>query len=323
MAVKPPMNIGLCNTCHARVPATFIQRNDQVFIRKVCPKCGPNESLVSNEAHIWQGKRDLWQYVPTDPVACSLHCDRCQIDHHPTIVFIDVTNRCNMNCPICIANVRGMGFEYHPPLSYFEKVFAEIGRFHPTPMVELFGGEPTMREDLLEIIKIGRTHGLKPRVVTNGIRLADEDYCRELCEAKVRFRFAFDGRSPEIYQRLRRNPGAYEKKMKALANLAKHSRRRHAILCCAARNINEDYIGDLIDFCHENMGIVSELGLIPLTENWPAGEFEHVERTTLEDAERMVERSVHGGEVDFVPAGMVHGLRKARTFSRTGHAPKC
>ncbi len=310
-------NVGLCNTCRARVPADFLERAGQIFIRKECPTCGPSESLVSTDAAAWQAKRELWQYVPSERVRCGLHCDHCRLPHEPTIVFVDVTNRCNMYCPICIANVRGMGFDFHPPLVYFDKLFAELGRLDPVPMVELFGGEPTVRDDLVDIVNLGRAHGLKPRIVTNGLRLADEDYCRKLCEAKVRVRLAFDGRQPEIYQRLRRNPAACEKKLKALENLKKYSRRKHALICCAARDINERHLGDLIDLCHEYVDHISELGLIPLTENWQPGEFESVERTTPEDVEQMIRRSVRGGDVEFVPAGIVHGSRKARAFFKS------
>jgi len=183
-------------------------------------------------------------------------------------------------------------------------------------MVELFGGEPTLRDDLIEIVNLGRSYGLRPRIVTNGIRLADEAYCRELCQAKVHFRFAFDGPTPEIYMRLRKNPNAYEKKMKALDNLKKWSRRKNSILCCVARGINEQYVGELIQFCHDNMTIIDELGLIPLTENWEPGTYESVETTTAEDVEHMVERSVPGGHVEFFPAGIAHGLRIARLFFR-------
>ena len=174
-------NLGLCNQCHARVGAEFFFRDGQTWLRKQCPRCGPSESLVSMDAGTWQAKRDLWQYIPADPAACNLRCDRCRKDHKPNMVFLDVTNRCNMNCPICIATIRGMGFDFNPPLEYFEKIFSELGRMEPPPVVLLFGGEPTVRDDLLEIIRIGRRHGLKPHVVTNGIRLADEEYCRRLC----------------------------------------------------------------------------------------------------------------------------------------------
>ncbi len=313
-------NVGLCNTCQARVPATFVLRDGQVWIRKDCPTCGSTESMVSSDAAVWKGKRDLWQYVPVERVACKLNCDKCRIPHNPSIVFLDVTNRCNMNCPICIATIKGMGFEYHPPLAYFEKVFEHVGKFRPQPMVELFGGEPTMHPDLLEIVGLARRNGLKAKIVTNGVRLADEDYCRKLCEARARVNFAFDGRSPEIYERLRRNRWAYEKKMQGLENLKKYSTRKQSIIACCARGINDGYMADLVRMCHEFGDTISELGVIPLTENWPEGEFEVQERTTMEDVEKVLAESVPGGDVEFVPAGFVYGFRKARPFFR-GEGP--
>jgi len=309
-------NLGLCNTCRGRVPAEFQVRDGQVWIRKQCPTCGLTESLVSTDAAMWQAKRDLWHYVPTDPVACTLHCDTCRVDHQPNMVFLDVTNRCNMNCPICIATIRGMGFDFTPPLEYFEKIFAHIGRMNPKPMVELFGGEPLVRKDILEIIAIGRRNGLKPRVVTNGLALADEEFCRQFCEAGGRARFGFDGRSPDIYEKLRNNRGAYEKKMKALENLKKYSRRRHAIISCAAYGINDQYLADLIQYCHDNRDLISEVGIIPLTENWEEGTFTAAVHTTMEDVEKMVAAAIPGGQVEFVPAGLTYCLRKPRSFIR-------
>jgi MoaA/NifB/PqqE/SkfB family radical SAM enzyme len=307
-------SVGICTHCKARVPAEFIVRDGQVWIQLECPACGQTRSLVSTCAEVWQSKRGLQPYFPGNHVACSMECDRCQIDHKPNIVFVDVTNRCNMNCPICIATIRGMGFDFNPPLAYFEKVFAELGRMEPKPGVQLFGGEPTVRDDLLEIIAIGRKHGLKPHIITNGVRLADENYCRRLCKAGVPVRFAFDGRSPDIYERLRANRDAYQKKMKGLENLRKYSHRKHALLACAAWGVNDQYIGDLLQFCHDNRDLVSDIGIIPLTENWRPGEFDAGAHTTMEDVEKMVQQAVQGGQVEFVPAGLSYTLAKARSF---------
>jgi MoaA/NifB/PqqE/SkfB family radical SAM enzyme len=307
-------NRGFCAQCRAIVPARHVVRDRRVFLRKECPDCGATESLLSSDVTAWQRKRDIWRYQPPEQTPCTLQCHRCGIDHDPTIVFVDVTNRCNMNCPICIANVRGMGFEFHPPLAYFEKIYEALGRLETKPTVELFGGEPTLRDDLLEIIAIGRRHGVKSRVVTNGLKLADEDYCKRLCEAGVRFRLALDGRHPDIYRRLRRAPAAYEKKLKALANLKRFSRRKNALLCCAARGINDAYIGDLIECCHENQGVIDSLGLLPLAETWDPDTFETDLQTSREDVEQMVMASVPGGKVEFVPVGLMHALRRARSF---------
>ena len=309
-------NLGICNECRARVPAEFFFREEQVWIRKDCPKCGATESLVSNDAKVWQEKRDLSHYVVTDKTSCSMKCDECQRDHKPNMVFLDVTNRCNMNCPICIATIRDMGFDFNPPMAYFEKIFDALGKMNPQPVVQLFGGEPTVREDLMDILAVAHKHGLKPHVVTNGLRLADEDYCRMLCEARVPLRFAFDGRSADIYEKLRGNRAAYDKKMKALENLKKFSRRKHAIIGCAAWGFNDQYMADMFQYFHDNRDLISDVGLIPLTENWDPGEFKVERHTTMEDVEKMVAMSIPGGEVEFIPAGMTYAMKKPRSFFR-------
>jgi len=311
------VNLGLCNQCRARVPSEFFPKDGQMWIRKACPTCGTTESMVSSCAQTWQAKRDLWQYVPMERLACRMNCDRCGINHKPNIVFVDVTNRCNMNCPICIATIKGMGFDFNPPMAYFEKLFGEVARLEPKPVVLLFGGEPTVRNDLLEIIATAKRHGLRPHVVTNGIRLANEEYCRKLCESLVPFRFGFDGRDPAIYEKLRHNRSAYDKKMKALANLSKYSRRKHTIIATVGWKFNDQHIGDFFQFCHENRDLISDVGMIPLTENWEPGTFEAGVHTTMEDVEEIVKRSISGGEVEFVPAGLSEALRKPRSFFRS------
>jgi len=129
-------------------------------------------------------------------------------------------------------------------------------------------------------------------------------------------RFAFDGRNGDIYERLRHNRGAYEKKMRGLENLKKYSRRKHAIIACAAWGFNDQYIGDLLQFCHDNRDLISDIGIIPLTENWDPGEFEVSAYTTMEDVEKMVQQSVPDGEVEFIPARLSYIMRKPRAFFR-------
>lgn len=309
-------NLGLCNECRARVPADFFEKDGQAWIRKQCPECGTTESRVSGDFAVWQAKRNLLDYVPMERIACSMHCDKCRIDHKPNIVFVDVTNRCNMNCPICIATIKGMGFDFNPPMDYFEHLFSEVAKIQPNPVVLLFGGEPTVRADLLDIIKTAKRHGLKPHVVTNGLRLADEEYCRKMCEARVPFRFAFDGRNPEIYERLRKNRPAYDKKMKALENLAKYSRRKHTIIATAGKGFNDQYMEDFFNFIHDNRDLISDVGMIPLTENWEPGSFDAGVHTTMEDVEKMVRAAIPGGEVEFIPAGISYALRQMRSFFR-------
>ena len=312
----PKSNIGLCNTCRGRVPAEFFTRDGAKWLRKECPTCGPTESLVSSDAAVWQAKRDLWNYVPLARAACEMHCDTCHVNHKPNIVFVDVTNRCNMNCPICIATIRGMGFDFNPPIEYFDHLFEEVAKIQPNPVVLFFGGEPTVREDLMDLMNVARKHGLRPHVVTNGLRLADEDYCRMLCEKGVPFRFGFDGQQPEIYEKLRHNRAACDKKLKALDNLDRFSRRKQTIIATAGKGYNDIYMADFFQYIYDRRDLISDVGIIPLTENWEPGTFDAGVHTTMEDVEKMVATAIGGDEVEFIPAGLSYALRKMRSFFR-------
>jgi hypothetical protein len=211
-----------------------------------------------------------------------------------------------------------MGFEFHPPLSYFESVMTHLGQLKPRPTaVNLFGGEPTVRDDLLEIIDIAQRNGLDPRVVTNGLRLADEDYCRVLCAKGVQVLFAFDGLDPGIYDRLRKNPRAYYKKLRALENLKKHCKRKIMLMCCVARHVNDTHICDLIQFYHDNRDYIKGLQLLPLTETWEEGTFETDVATTTEDVEQIVNEAFAHENVEFFPMGPSESLRRSCEFFGT------
>ena len=74
--------------------------------------------------------------------------------------------------------------------------------------MDLFGGEPTCREDLVDIIKMAKTYGLQPRVVTNGLRFADEKYCSEIFATRAQLMLGLDGLDPEIQSNCARTPEA-------------------------------------------------------------------------------------------------------------------
>jgi uncharacterized radical SAM superfamily Fe-S cluster-containing enzyme len=306
------LNFGYCDTCKQPVPVTHTIREKNVYLTKECARCGTSETLLSTDAEMWQRKRRLTGYdqQPPGKGICALNCTTCK--HHPQqpmLIFLDVTNRCNMNCPICLANIPAMGFEFEPPLEYFDKIFRHVSALRPRPGIQLFGGEPTVRDDLIDIIRLARSCGLSMRVVTNGIRLADEHYCKELLAAGPQLMFAFDGRSEHIYATLRNSAEFYHQKMKALENVHKHRKKKITIMSVAARGINDGNIADLVAMCHEFRGTIAALDFIPLTITWAPGKVENAQETSMEDVEKMVAAAIPG--VEFVPATL---LRRFATF---------
>ncbi|MFW6162959.1 MAG: radical SAM protein, partial [Planctomycetota bacterium] len=200
------------------------------------------------------------------------------------------------------------------PLDYFDRVLAGCAAMEPKPTIQLFGGEPTVRKDLFEIIDLCRHYGLRVRIVSNGIKLADPDYCQRICDAKVPVLVGCDGLGAEIYERLRKNAWAGEKKQQAIENLARLSTRKHTVMVCVARKINDHKVRELIDFVHARRHAFDAIHLIPLTETWEEGEFETDIATTTEDVEQIVDEAFPDEAVEFLPAGLAHQFRHVLPF---------
>ena len=89
-------------------------------------------------------------------------------------VIIDVTHRCNMNCKNCYIPNRNI------PDMDMELMIEAISKFPKRTMIRIIGAEPTMRNDLGEMITRIRKTGHRCTLLTNGLRLAKESYVQHL-----------------------------------------------------------------------------------------------------------------------------------------------
>jgi len=163
-----------------------------------------------------------------------------------------------------------------------------------------------VRKDLPDIVCTARSLGISTSIVTNGLRFADEEYCRTLLPTGAKIIFAFDGRDESVYAKLRGSAACYQQKLKALDNIQKYRKGKVTIMCVVAKGINDHLIADLFRFCHERAGMINALEFIPLTRTWEPGSIEAdgSEITAIEDVEKIVADSVPGGDLEFLPAGL-------------------
>jgi len=300
-------NRALCNSCGKLTPASTQERDGKVFLVKHCPACGDNETLISSDAARYMTKRSLDR--GHDYIGCALSCVDCPHKNRPTFIFMDITNRCNLNCPICINNTPSMGFLFEPPMEYFERILEHFSQYEPRPAGQLFGGEPTVREDMFDIIRLAQSYGFPTRVVTNGLKLADDDYCRRLIESRATILIAYDGHNPETYRALRGNVKTLDLKLKALENMRKIGGAKVALMTCVAKGFNDGELGDLLGLCHERRAFVRGVYFLPLAQTWDLSEFDlEPERMTSEDVELMLDGCFPGERIEFVPAGVLGEL---------------
>jgi MoaA/NifB/PqqE/SkfB family radical SAM enzyme len=132
-------------------------------------------------------------------------------------IVVDLTHRCNMECANCYIPNREI-----PDLDK-EKLYNFLSRLPFRTYIRLIGAEPTMREDLFEIISTVKKLGHRPSLTTNGLKLAQESYVNNLKESGLRLLLlSMNGADEdEIYKVLDNGKWATVK-VRALENIFKH-----------------------------------------------------------------------------------------------------
>lgn len=200
----------LCPVCLSNLPARMMEREDgQIFLTRTCPEHG------TCSVPVWRGKVDFHRWVQyaqppaeTDGLHCPEHCGICPEHQIGTCcILLEVTRRCNLHCRFCFAD--GGTQEADPSLQELKEAVLDIVRQCGQPLLQLSGGEPTLRDDLPELVRFAREAGVSyVQLNTNGIRLAkDPAYARALKEAGLDIVFLqFDGTNDRIYEYLRGKP---------------------------------------------------------------------------------------------------------------------
>jgi uncharacterized radical SAM superfamily Fe-S cluster-containing enzyme len=237
----------VCPVCLKRIPAVHVSYGKEIYLEKTCPEHGPFSSII------WRGLRDIeaWRgSIP--PIAegenedCPNACGLCVEHRQDTCcVLLEVTKRCNLRCPFCFAE-GGDGEDI--PLDVIVerlKALAVPGK----TLVQLSGGEPTVRNDLPEIVAAAKDAGCQyVQLNTNAIRLGqDSQYVKSLKEAGLSFVFMqFDGMDDGIYRTLR-GKDLLSIKKQAIHNCARHN-LGVTLVPTIVPGVNTQDIGNMIRF---------------------------------------------------------------------------
>jgi 7,8-dihydro-6-hydroxymethylpterin dimethyltransferase len=256
---------GLCPSCKRPVDGVRIIRQGKVYLRKQCPEHGQSEALISGDAdwflksltYIKEGSIPVKHSTAVDK-GCPDDCGLCP-DHeqHSCLPIIEVTNHCNLECPICIVENR---HNYDMSKDEFARILdGLVEKEGVLETINLSGGEPTMHPQFFELLDMARAKSEISRVSisTNGLRIAtDPAFCEELAKRNVYVSLQLDALSNPALRALR---GAGDQKLakeKALANLER-AKVRTTIVSTLARGVNDDQVGECIKLLYERDFILS------------------------------------------------------------------
>lgn len=267
----------ICNKCMKIIDAEYVKEDNKVFFVKNCQEHGAMKTLVANDAADYMEwvKAPVINIPPKSPITkgekgqCFHYCGTCE-NHLQTAccVLLDVTERCNQNCVYCFAKEEEGDTSKDPSLETIEKWYEKLislGEERPFN-IQLSGGEPTVREDLPEIIKMGKDKGFEYiQLNTNGRRIARENgYAKLLKKAGVSVVFLqFDGTNDDIYTALR-GEALFEEKKKAIHN-CKLVGIPVTLVPTVVKDVNLNNIGDMMSFLLENLNVVKGIHFQPVS----------------------------------------------------------
>ena len=106
-----------------------------------------------------------------------------RLNNIPDMTFLDVTNECNDDCQFCYhSSIKGE-IKKEDIIKAIQEIKSDIILFT--------GGEPTTREDLFELLAYTKSIGKHPVLTTNGLKLEDINYLKEINKIGVGITLSF------------------------------------------------------------------------------------------------------------------------------------
>ena len=293
----------VCPVCLETIPADKVFADDKnIYMEKSCPEHGKFRSLI------WEG--DLKSYLnwnitseviepPVNgrPVEkdCPNDCGLCtQHLRKGCCMLLELTNRCNLRCPVCFASA-GENEPKDLSLEEIEKQY-DFLMAHGGPFnIQLSGGEPTVRDDLPEIIRLGLGKGFTFfQLNTNGIRLGKEpEYAAELKAAGLSTVFLqFDGMDDGVYLKLR-GAKLIDIKKAAIENCAKAG-LGVVLVPVVAPGVNDGQVGEIIKFALGSMPAVRGVHFQPISYFGRCGEERPGKPVTIPRMLSLIEEQTEG-----------------------------
>ncbi len=292
----------ICPECNRILPADVVEEDGKIKIYKTCPKHGEFDDLYFGDAEMYykfarwlhDGKGTGNPNVEMPKCACPANCGLCSSHlSHSGLANLVITNRCDLHCWYCFFYAEKAGYIYEPTLDQIREMAEALKAERPVPgnSIQITGGEPTLRDDLPDIIRIIKQAGVDHvQLNTNGIRLShDLEYFRKLKEAGVsNLYMSFDGVTPKT------NPKNHWEVPKVLENARKVG-VGIVLVPTVIKSVNDHELGDIIRFGFKNIDVIRAVNFQPvsLTGRMPKKEREKY-RITIPDCIIRIEEQTNG-----------------------------
>jgi uncharacterized radical SAM superfamily Fe-S cluster-containing enzyme len=309
------MTKGLCAVCNRTVDAKILFHDGSVYFDKYCPDHGHEKVMVASSVDWYL---DALSFIaPSAPPkgelrpveeGCPNDCGPCKQHQQKTVMpVLPIVSECNLDCPICYTVNKNENAFVLTKEGFAEMLSHLAEDRESIDIINFTGGEPTLHPELPELVRMAHRAGFhRVAISTNGLRLKDRDYLKELAECDTRVVLSLDTFDPEIDKKLL-GANTVKRKLEVIDLLEEHDVTT-TILPAIASGLNDADVPRLLELVLARPNIVSlELHTLTFTGQGGIG-FDRKARTTTPDLHRLIEQATGGkvGPKDFVPSPLAH-----------------
>ena len=266
----------LCPECGKTLKAEVFEEDGKIFIKKTCDEHGEFVNTYWSDEGLYTR---VTEFTPTitgvdnpsvdDVSSCPNNCGLCSKHETSTVLgLIDVTNRCNLRCPVCFANAAAAGFLYEPDQDQIRQMLKNLRGLkpHPCTAIQYAGGEPTVRNDLVELIEMAKEEGFTHvQIATNGIRIAKrKGLAQQLKDAGLNTVYlSFEGVTSEPYIK-NKGRDLLPDKLEAIEK-CREAGLGIVLVPTLVKGVNDDQVGEIIKFAFDNNDIIYGVNFQPVS----------------------------------------------------------
>ena len=253
------------------VKATILQRGNEIWMVKDCPRHGRTEDLMAIDARFLE---HIEAQFPGRDIRA--HNDEDLHNHGSStvkwgrgaVLTVDLTNRCNMMCDPCFMDANQVGFVHELEWEEIKTILDNAIKIKPRRQmsVQFSGGEPTMSPYFLKAVQYCRQIGYNSvQAATNGIEFAkNREFAEAAADAGMRYAYLqFDGIGNEPNQH-RKIGNLFDVKIKAIENM--HDAGIEIVLVTTLlNNVNNEEVGPIIQFARDNPGRIAFIAFQPVS----------------------------------------------------------
>jgi uncharacterized radical SAM superfamily Fe-S cluster-containing enzyme len=284
----------LCPDCLERVPGHYEARDGAVHLTRTCEEHGTTSRNVWGSLDHWEWAGQLGPEFEFDGDA-----DFTVENDHACLAVVEVTQDCNLSCSFCFVS-SGPGGKQLSQSEIVDRLETVKAGGGPRP-IQFSGGEPTVREDLPELVETATEMGFEHvQINTNGLRLAHEEgYAGELADAGVTAIYLqFDGLEEATYEEIR-DVAIAEEKHRAI-EACRRAGLSIVLVPTVVPGTNDHEMGDIVRFGLRNLDVVESINFQPVAG---FGRYEeHGGRYSLDEAASQLAAQLEGLETrDLLP----------------------